>query len=189
MSDESSGAASGAPFTRVAGRRRGYEPQAVEEFLSRAREAFQAGVDGISSESIRTASFPLVRGGYDIPGVDTALARLEDAFARRERDARIREDGADAWVAEARAEAQVLLARMSRPQGERFDRVSWFRSGYAVGEVDAVSSRIARYFSEGDPVTPDQLRSAAFHPQRGGYREEQVDAVLDAAVRVILAVR
>ncbi|MGO3031960.1 MAG: DivIVA domain-containing protein, partial [Microbacterium gubbeenense] len=51
------------------------------------------------------------------------------------------------------------------------------------------ATRISRYFAAGEPITADQVRSAAFHPQRGGYREEQVDAALDAAVRVILAVR
>ena len=69
------------------------------------------------------------------------------------------------------------------------DRVAWHRSGYSVVEVDIVATRISRYFAAGEPITADQVRSAAFHPQRGGYREEQVDAALDAAVRVILAVR
>ena len=35
----------------------------------------------------------------------------------------------------------------------------------------------------------EQLRSAAFRMQRSGYREEQVDALLDATIDVILAVR
>ncbi|WP_156759588.1 DivIVA domain-containing protein [Microbacterium karelineae] len=189
MSDETPNAATGAPFTRAQGRQRGYEPAAVEDFLAAARASFQAGTHAVTSESIRTASFPLERGGYDVAGVDAALARLEDAFAERERDARIREAGAEAWVSDARSEAQELLARLTRPQGRRFDRVGWFHAGYSVAEVDAVAARVARYFSQGDPVTADQLRSAAFHTQRGGYREEQVDAVLDAVVRVVLAVR
>jgi DivIVA domain-containing protein len=33
------------------------------------------------------------------------------------------------------------------------------------------------------------VRDAAFRMQRGGYREEQVDALLDATVEVMLAVR
>ena len=50
-------------------------------------------------------------------------------------------------------------------------------------------SRIVRYLRDGDPLTAEQLRSAAFRMQRGGYREEQVDALLDATIDVILAVR
>ena len=177
-----------APFARAARGARGYDVAAVEAFLDRAREAFQ-GAGSLSSDDVRTASFPLVRAGFDVPSVDAALARLEDALAARERDARIRESGADAWVASAKGEAQEILARLSRPEGERFDREPRHRSGYSVVEVDIVSERVARYFAAGEPITAEQVRTAAFHPQRGGYREEQVDAVLDAVVRIILAVR
>jgi DivIVA domain-containing protein len=38
-------------------------------------------------------------------------------------------------------------------------------------------------------MTADDIRQIAFHPQRGGYAEAQVDALLDATVRVLLAVR
>jgi len=177
-----------APFARAVRGARGYDVPSVEAFLGRAREAFQ-GSGGLSSDDVRTVSFPLVRGGFEVASVDAALARLEDALAARERDSRIRESGADAWVAGAKGEAQVLLARLSRPEGERFDREPWHRSGYSVTEVDIVAARVARYFAAGDPITAEQVRTAAFHPQRGGYREEQVDAVLDAVVRIILAVR
>lgn len=178
-----------APFTRVPWNKRGYEPEAVQAFLDRARASYQGGTGELTSLDVRSASFPLARGGFDMRSVDHALARLEDAFAARERDARIRTGGAEIWVDEARAEAQELLARFGRPQGHRFDRTGALRSGYSVAEVDAVADRLSRFFAHGDPVSADQLRTAAFHPQRGGYREEQVDAVLDAAVRVILAVR
>lgn len=177
-----------APFAHAARGVRGYDTRTVDAFLARARASFQGG-EGLTSDDVRTVSFPLVRGGFDIPSVDAALARLEDALAARERDARIRETSAGVWVAGAKSEAQELLARMTRPEGRRFDRAAWHRSGYSVVEVDIVATRIARYFAAGEPITADQVRSAAFHPQRGGYREEQVDAVLDAAVRVILAVR
>jgi DivIVA domain-containing protein len=179
----------GAPFTRVPWNKRGYEPEAVQAFLDRARASYQGGTGELTSAEVRAASFPLARGGFDMRSVDQALARLEDAFAARERDAQIRAGGADLWVDEARSEAQELLARFGRPHGRRFERAGALRSGYSVAEVDAVTDRLARFFSHGDPVSADQLRAAAFHPQRGGYREEQVDAVLDAAVRVILAGR
>lgn len=181
--------ASASPFTRVPARRRGYDPAAVDEFLETARRTFQGAARDVTSDHVRAASFPLIRGGYEIAAVDKALARLEDAFAQQERDAAIEARGSDAWVAEARLEAQELLLRLTRPESRRFDRVSWLRTGYSVREVDAVADRLARYFADGSPVTVDQVRQAAFHPQRGGYREEQVDAVLDAVVRVMLAVR
>jgi DivIVA domain-containing protein len=61
--------------------------------------------------------------------------------------------------------------------------------GYRVDEVDHVARRIVRYLRDGEPLSVEQLRSAAFRMQRNGYREEQVDALLDATIDVILAVR
>src|SRR5690606_4453659 len=72
-------------FPRVAARRKGYQPAAVDGFLAAARESFERGSDDLDAAGIRSASFPLESGGYEILSVDRALARLEDAFADRER--------------------------------------------------------------------------------------------------------
>ena len=84
--------------------------------------------------------------------------------------------------------AQVVLDRLSRPRGHRFDRVNALRYGYRIDEVDLVADKISRYLETGDSVTVEQVRTVAFRMQRGGYRETQVDAVLDAVVEVMLAV-
>ncbi|MGI6877609.1 DivIVA domain-containing protein [Microbacterium sp. gxy059] len=177
------------PFTRVGPRRRGYDPEAVDAFLASARATFHGMDRTTTSDDVRAASFPMVRDGYAVRAVDSALARLEDAFAQQERADAIEAAGAERWVGRAREEAQELLARLTRPPKHRFERVGWMHKGYAVDEVDAVSARLARFFAEGAPVSIEQVRHAAFHPQRRGYREDQVDAVLDAVVRVMLAVR
>ena len=81
-----------------------------------------------------------------------------------------------------------MLDRLSRPKGHRFDRVGALRYGYRVDEVDLVADKLARYLETGDSVTVEQVRAVAFRMQRGGYRETQVDAVLDAVIEVMLAV-
>jgi len=180
---------SATPFPDAPGRAKGYEKRAVDAFLARAREAFEADDDGVlRSSEVRAVSFPLVRGGYAVAPVDAALGRVEDAFAAREREHALSRLGVRAWVAETRDTAQVVLDRLSRPRGQRFERVSFLHYGYRVDEVDVVVDRISRYLAAGDPVTPDQVRAVAFRLQRGGYRETQVDAVLDAVVEVMLAV-
>ena len=177
------------PFPDAPGRKKGYEKRAVDSFLEKARDAFEADEPGaLRSTVVRSASFPLVRGGYAIGPVDAALGRVEDAFAAREREYALSRLGARAWVAETRDTAQVVLDRLSRPRGGRFDRVGVFHYGYSVREVDVVSDRIARYLATGDAITAEQVRSVAFRVQRGGYRETQVDAVLDAVVEIMLAV-
>jgi DivIVA domain-containing protein len=177
-------------FPLERGRTKGYERRAVDAFLIRARSAFETGDQGVgvSAATIRSVSFPMVRHGYSVVAVDTALARIENAFAARQRDQAIANSGTAAWLDSTRNDAQVILDRLSRPKKERFDRVGFGRWGYRVDEVDVVADKIAAYFTTGAPVSADQVRSVAFRMQRGGYSEVQVDAVLDAVVEVMLAV-
>lgn len=176
-----------AAFPLTSGRTKGYERRAVDAFLEHARVAFEEG-GPMASVDVRRAAFPLVRRGYAIAAVDTALGRIEDAFAARERQVAVRSAGAHSWVGQTRETAQVVLDRLSRPRGKRFSRVGALRYGYRIDEVDLVADKIARYLETGQSVTVEQVRSVAFRMQRGGYRETQVDAVLDAVVEVMLAV-
>lgn len=176
-------------FPVTSGRRPGYHRAAVDAFLAGARESFENDDDSLSAADIRAASFPLSRDGYAIDPVDRALARLEDAFAARTRRRMIDARGAQTWVDETREVAQVVLDRLSREPKQRFARTGVLGFGYSVKEVDHVSDRIAAFLRDGEPLTAEQVRTVAFRMQRRGYREEQVDAVLDAVVDVILAVR
>lgn len=176
-------------FSLTTGRVRGYHRAAVDTFLAAARAAFEGDADDLSAADVRVASFPLVKNGYVVAEVDAALGRVEDALAARARDRVVRSQGAGAWVEQARDDAQVILDHLARPKRQRFARTGVLTFGYRIDEVDHVGTRIARYLRDGEPLTAEQLRSAAFRMQRGGYREEQVDALLDATVDVILAVR
>ncbi len=176
-------------FPLAHGRTRGYERAAVDVFLTQARAAFENGSSAtVSSGQVRAAAFPVVKRGYDIPSVDAALARIEDAFAARERDAAIRRVGGDVWVARVRRDAQVVLDRLRRPPRHRFQRTGALRYGYRVDEVDFVMDKVARYLESGEGANVAQVRAVAFRMQRGGYSEVQVDAVLDAVIEVMLGV-
>jgi DivIVA domain-containing protein len=177
-----------ASFPEARGREKGYAKGAVDDFLDRARVDFETGEGSLTSADVRRAAFPLVRHGYAIASVDAALGRIEDAFAARERSWALARSGAGAWVGHARELAQEVLDRLSRPRTRRFDRVSALRYGYRIDEVDLVADKIAGYLRTGEALTVEQVRSVAFRMQRGGYREAQVDAVLDAVVEVMLAV-
>ncbi len=178
-----------ARFPRVTGRTKGYDPAAVDAFLSRARAAFEGEDETMDAAEVRAVAFPLSRNGYLPDAVDVALARVEDAFAGREREAAVSSSGAEAWVERSRERAQEVLDRLSRPAKKKFRRVPFLRFGYRVDEVDLVAEKIARYLEDGTSVTVAQVRTVAFRMQRGGYSEAQVDAVFDAVVDVMLAVR
>lgn len=180
-------------FPRTRRGKLGYDIDEVEDFLEEARQAYQVGAQGgastLTSAQIRQIAFTMRKDGYSAAAVDAALERLEDAFATREKDAAVSAQGEQAWFGQARSTAQVLLDRLVRPHTQRFARVGILTQGYSVREVDAFADRIADYFMKGTPITIEQIRTAAFSAQRGGYREAQVDAVLDAVVQVMLAVR
>jgi DivIVA domain-containing protein len=175
-------------FPETHGSVKGYDKRAVDAFMLRARGAFEDGGDPMAAAEVRQVAFPIVRRGYAIAAVDAALGRIEDAFAAREREAAVSDGGIHAWVGQTRETAQAVLDRLSRPKGHRFDRVGALRYGYRIDEVDLVADKLGRYLETGDSVTVEQVRAVAFRMQRGGYRETQVDAVLDAVIEVMLAV-
>ena len=179
-------------FPRTRTSRRGYSVEQVEDFLEDARQAYSAEPNApvaVSSTSIRQTAFAMQKGGYSPTHVDAALERLEDAFANRERERAVQQRGDQAWYTEARTIAQEILARLARPFGHRFDRVSILSTGYDRKQVDAFAARLTSYFQEGQPMSIEEVRTVAFRPKKGGYREAQVDLLLDAVVSVMLAVR
>lgn len=172
--------------------RLGYDVDEVDEFLETARLAYtdpNPDAPEVTSQTVRTTAFALRKSGYSISHVDAALERLEDAFAQRERTQQVEREGDDTWYAEARATAQEILDRVVRPKGRRFRRVSVLSRGYSVTDVDALTDRIADYFQHGAALTTDEVRTSAFRPKRGGYREAQVDYLLDTVVSTMQAVR
>lgn len=171
------------------GRTKGYERASVDAFLAHARSSFDARDHGLTAQDVREASFPIAKGGYRMSVVDSALARLEDTLAEREKATALKNVGPDAWLEELRAEAQVLLAHARRPAKQRFQHVSVLKWGYDPAEVDIVCDRIAAYLRNGTPLTVNQVRTVAFTLKHGGYNEAQVDAFLDATIDVLLKIQ
>ncbi|MFB2555012.1 DivIVA domain-containing protein [Herbiconiux liangxiaofengii] len=181
-------------FPRTRSSSLGYDTDEVDDFLARARVAYDerdgdTGEYALTSEMVRQTAFGMQKGGYDARAVDAALERLEDAFALRERDRAYRQRGDEAWFADARRRAGEILARLERPDGQKFSPAGFLRQGYNRKDVDAFADALVEYFRAGDDVTVSDVRTVVFRPRRGGYSEAQVDAVLDAVVDVMLAVR
>ncbi|AMM21249.1 MFS transporter permease [Frondihabitans sp. PAMC 28766] len=178
-------------FPQVSGSQRGYDVKQVEDFLLEARKAYAGDSDApaVTAESIRQTAFAMVKHGFEPAPVDSALERLEDAFAIRERDRVLRETGDETWFSEARGMAEAIVLRLERPEGHRFDRVSVLSVGYHPVDVDRLVTQLKGYFSEGEALSIEDVRTSVFRAKRGGYREGQVDLVLDSVVDVMLAVR
>ena len=178
-------------FPRVRRGTLGYRTHEVDDFLDAARTAYddRHAATAVSAESIRRTAFAMERGGYQTAAVDAALERLEDAFATRERTRAVRATGEKAWINGTRALAKEIIARLSRPRGAKFKRTGVFAVGYSVAEVDRFAERTRQYFEEGSEMSVEEVRGIAFTARRRGYREAQVDLVIDGIVQVMLAVR
>ncbi|MDN4615042.1 DivIVA domain-containing protein [Leifsonia sp. F6_8S_P_1B] len=189
-------------FPRSPKSKLGYDVEQVDAFLESARTAYddQNGDQGgdhrgdhrasrLTAAEIRHTAFSMQKGGYSTTHVDAALERLEDAFAARERESARTAKGDGTWLEEARTTAQEILNRLDRPVGKRFDRVSVLTLGYNRQDVDRFANRLVKYFQDGRPMSVDEVRTVTFREQRGGYREVQVDLLLDSVTDVMLAVR
>lgn len=177
-------------FPRAAKSTPGYDVEQVEAFLEEARRAYGADASPsakLTAERIRHTAFAMRKGGYETAPVDEALERLEDAFAGRERAIAVAARGKAGWNTESQTAMDEIVARLTRPSGERFQRVGILVAGYHRADVDLFADRLTRDFQEGIPVAIEEVRSTAFRAQRGGYREAQVDLVLDAVIDVLHA--
>jgi DivIVA domain-containing protein len=169
---------------------KGYDIEQVEAFLTRARAAYEDSGRGpaMTSWHVRTVGFDLVRGGYEVEAVDAALDRIEDAFARREKQRGEERAGSSGWQNQLRTQEQSLRAQLARPDGQRFPRGSGLELTYDIEQVDELCERVEAAFANGRPMAPDAVRLSVFKSRRGsrGYREASVDAFLDRVVELLV---
>ncbi len=168
-------------FRKVSALTRGYAPDQVDAFLSRA------ATGRVSSAEVRSVGFDLKLGGYEVAIVDSALDRLEDDMAGLEREEDRKGLGDRAFVAEVTAQAQVLRSRLARAEGDRFARGTTWERTYDIEQVDAICNDIAEYFAGQRSLAAHTLRSAVFSPRRGsrGYSERAVDRFIDRVISIM----
>ncbi|GAB2569998.1 DivIVA domain-containing protein [Leucobacter ruminantium] len=171
----------------------GYHPEQVDAFLERARSSYETASgegSGMTAAEVRGTAFAVRKRGYSARYVDAAMDRLEEVFFERERRARLREIGEDAWWDETRQLLSEVRGRLQRPRGRRFRRRGLFATGYRRSQVDAFLDRVSDMFERREiAIAPADVRDVVFHSQWRGYDEDQVDALLDSVVDLILSTR
>lgn len=179
-------------FPFAAGKQLGYRPDQVDAFLERARISYEqpgTGNEAVTAAEIRGTAFAVKRNGYASRFVDAAMDRLEEIFFERERRARVAEIGDDAWWSQTQQQLSEVRGRLQRARGKRFRRRGIFASGYRCSQVDAFLDRVTAMLMGKESLTTAEVRSVVFHSQWRGYDEDQVDALLDAVIELMLAVR
>ena len=167
-------------------RRLGYEPVQVDQLIATARAQFaDERRTLITAAELRRAEFDLVRGGYQIAAVDSAIDRLDDALSQIEISAVLRHHGREIVENVLAEAADLLFSRISRPRGKRFDSMGWLLRGYSRNQVDALVEIVELHLTSGSKLNLEQVRRVVFKARRGGYNEAQVDAFVDKTIEVL----
>ncbi|MGN6686223.1 MAG: DivIVA domain-containing protein [Actinomycetales bacterium] len=170
-------------FNRT-GRRRGYDPHAVDAFLERVEARLAAAEAGqavpLPAREVRRAGFRMVRNGYEPETVDAVLDLLEERVLEVE----LRE-GQGGDVADLVERVRPVL---EAPAGDRLPRTTRWRRGYRCSEVDDVCDALRAGLLDGTAGVPSTtaIRQSAFTQARHGYDEDAVDAFLDDVVDLLL---
>ncbi|HEY4534564.1 MAG TPA: DivIVA domain-containing protein [Enteractinococcus sp.] len=175
------------PFHTMPKRKFGYHIKQVDEFITEARQAYEAD-SGITADTVQNKTFDLVRGGYRPDQVDQVLERLEDALRKAERDEFISVHGQQAWDLQLISLLEELMGRLQRPNGEKFRRAEPNIQGYDIDEVDLCMDRITSHLQDEEHIRLTDVRNATFTAQKGhqAYDEAQVDAFLLAVVELLV---
>ncbi len=173
-------------FTLAKGRKHGYSVEQVDAFVEMARQQYEKP-EGylLASERVRETEFDLVRGGYDVIEVDSALDRIEDVLADRELKRKRESRGEHALVDQLQRTSEIVKTRAERPKKKRFERVSWPARGYNRKQVDVLCNLVLEHLVNSEPLTMSEVRRIVFSAQRGGYAENQVDAFIDRVIQIL----
>ena len=173
-------------FTLAKGRKHGYSVEQVDAFVEMARQQYEKP-EGylLASERVRETEFDLVRGGYDVIEVDSALDRIEDALADRELKRKRESRGEHALLDQLQRTSEIVKTRAERPKKKRFERVSWPARGYNRKQVDVLCNLVLEHLVNSEPLTMSEVRRIVFSAQRGGYAENQVDAFIDRVIQIL----
>ena len=173
-------------FKNVAKGKYGYAPAEVDAFILRARDQYNNfSAQILDWRDITAQKFTLVKGGYEIAAVDSAIDKLQDTFAERELSRKsnpVAPSLSGQLLTELRG---LLLGRASRPKNRKFTRVGVMAKGYSRKEVDALLFVVQEFLEGEDELTIDEVRSLTFKVKRGGYFESQVDAYIERLVEYL----
>ena len=101
----------------------GYDREQVDALLARVKTQYQnPNRILITSAMLAVVKFDLVPGGYQIPAVDDALARVADTFDEREIKARLAKEGRAALVGELTMMLNIIRPVLDKKPSESFRR-------------------------------------------------------------------
>jgi DivIVA domain-containing protein len=173
-------------FPTSAPKQLGYEKAQVDQFVAKARAQYSdISLEVVTANLLRNTEFDLVNGGYEIISVDTAMDRLEDAFAAREINHQKQAGGQAAIEDRLMRITEIVYGRILRPNRKKFSNVGLLLRGYNRKQVDSLCEQVSAHLYSGVPLQLNVVRRAIFKADRGGYVESQVDAFIDRVIEIL----
>jgi DivIVA domain-containing protein len=161
----------------------GYDQEQVDALLARVKTQYQnPNRTLITSSMLAVAKFDLVPGGYQIPAVDDALARVADTFDEREIQARLAKEGRAALVGELTGMLNVIRPVLEQKPSKNF---SLQRNGYNRKLVKLMFRTIT--VKRGEISAPEtyKLRTMSLGRSGSGFDRGQVDEFLGLLIGAV----
>lgn len=155
----------------------GYDPKGVDSLMARVKRQYEGQGQGpglVSSGMLSQVKFDLVAGGYQVPAVDAALARLADTFELKEQAQRLALLGKASILSELESMETKILSVLELGAVGAFD---YAKSGYNKRDV-AKLLKIISGFGGLEKVDSFVVRSEALRKSFSGLDRHQVDEFL-----------
>lgn len=165
---------------KVSGKILGYDPEQVDGLLDRVRRQYDNPQSRLVTPGmLAVAKFDLVRGGYRIDQVDTAIAKVADEFEVKEIAERIAKFGKAEIKRDLRKIIGMVAETLATAAKERF---SPSPSGYHHRQVDRLISKVR--IAEGKIFGPEPLgiRTSELGTAKGGPNRSEVNEFLALVV-------
>jgi len=167
-------------FPLASAKLQGYDPKQVDALMARvASQHDHPDRELLSSAVVAIAKFDLVKGGYQIPAVDEAIAKVADSFEIRELERDIKRLGKAKAATELAALLRLLKQVLETEPKQRFEKTS---QGYSPRLVNALIKKIEIKRSTLVAPTTFELRTISLGRSSNGYDRSQVDEFLSAVV-------
>jgi DivIVA domain-containing protein len=169
-------------FPRTKPKVLGYDPEQVDVLLQRLQRQYEnPELKLVTSAVVNVAKFDLVPGGYQIPVVDTAIAKLAEIFLEREIAGLVRTSRAQVALELSNNLREIKAVLEAGPKKS----FSSQNQGFKKRDVAALLRRIE--IKRGALNAPDslELRTIGFRRSRSGLDRLEVDAFLNLVIRTL----
>ena len=167
-------------FPLTAAKLQGYDTQQVDALMERVKKQYEnPHLELVTAAMLGVAQFDLVSGGYQIPAVDSAIARVADTLEQREVDRALKVNGRGATATALALQIREIKQVLEREPKTRF---AGSRNGYSKREVEKLLKRFS--IKRGVLSVPDtfEIRTISLGRSASGFERAEVDEFLALVV-------